>query len=130
MHVATMALVACLAFAVAPWLGIVASLCTVLVAIASVSLGWHYALDGYVGALLAIVVWSIAGWMERMIADRLLARATDLRPAWSPLGGGLATANVQQGAVAESSANRARVSARGFFDRRIPEKSHREQRPG
>jgi membrane-associated phospholipid phosphatase len=105
MHVATATLVACLAFAVGLWLGIVASLCTVLMAIASIALGWHYSLDGYVGALLAIVVWWIAGWMERMVAAQSLAPSNDSASAWRPLDGRLATANLRRGLVAVGSAN-------------------------
>lgn len=64
MHVATAALVACLGFAVRPSLGVVGVLAAVVTEVASVALGWHYALDGYVGAALAIGVWWISGRLE------------------------------------------------------------------
>ena len=55
-------------------------------AIASVSLGWHYALDGYVGAFLAIVVWWIAGRIEREVPEVERAQVADVEPtgAWVP----------------------------------------------
>jgi hypothetical protein len=65
MHIATTALVACLAFAVSPWTGIVATLATVLMTIGSVALCWHYAIDGYVGSLLAVGIWFAAGRLEQ-----------------------------------------------------------------
>jgi len=86
MHVATTTLVACLAFAVGPWLGIIASIATIVMAVASVSLGWHYALDGYVGAFLAVVVWWIAGRIERDVPEVATAPIADLEPTptWIP----------------------------------------------
>jgi hypothetical protein len=46
-------------------------------AVASVSLGWHYALDGYVGAFLAVVVWWIAGAIERDVPEVATAPIAD-----------------------------------------------------
>lgn len=31
----------------------------------SIVLGWHYAIDGYAGALVAVVMWKLAGWIVR-----------------------------------------------------------------
>ena len=36
---------------------------TVLTIIGSVALGWHYAVDGYMGILLAWLTWRLAGWL-------------------------------------------------------------------
>jgi hypothetical protein len=41
--------------------------------IGSVHLGWHYALDGYVGAACALVIWFAVGWLlDRPAVARLL----------------------------------------------------------
>lgn len=86
MHVATTTLVACLAFAVGPWLGLVATICTIVMAVASVSLGWHYALDGYVGAFLAIAAWWIAGRLERDVPETEPVLVAEIEPTavWIP----------------------------------------------
>jgi len=64
-HIASITLVACLAFALNRWLGIVATLAAALMFASSISLGWHYAVDGYAGAMMAIALWFVARWMER-----------------------------------------------------------------
>jgi membrane-associated phospholipid phosphatase len=34
--------------------------------VGSVVLGWHYAVDGYAGALLSVLIWKAAGfWLRR-----------------------------------------------------------------
>lgn len=44
--------------------------------IASVVLGWHYAIDGYVGAGLAVLIWRAVGyWLRRGVAE-----ASELSP--------------------------------------------------
>lgn len=45
--------------------------------IASVVLGWHYAIDGYVGAVLAVRIWRAVGYWLRHAA----AEASQLSPA-------------------------------------------------
>jgi hypothetical protein len=64
-HIATATLFACLCFSIRRWMGVLASIGAILMLIASVILGWHYAVDGYVGALLSIGLWWIAGQLER-----------------------------------------------------------------
>ena len=41
------------------------SIVAVCTFVASVELGWHYALDGYVGALIACAIWWLAGRVTR-----------------------------------------------------------------
>jgi hypothetical protein len=64
-HVATATLLACLCFSIRRRMGAVATVGAILMLISSVILGWHYAVDGYVGALLTIGLWWIAGRLER-----------------------------------------------------------------
>jgi hypothetical protein len=33
-----------------------------LILVGSVALGWHYAVDGYIGAAIALLFWHVAGW--------------------------------------------------------------------
>ncbi len=42
-----------------------------LIFIGSIVLGWHYALDGYAGLILAIGMWKLAGWLLK-VQDRVL----------------------------------------------------------
>jgi hypothetical protein len=102
MHIATTTLVACMAFAVGPWLGAIATVCTVLMMVASVSLGWHYALDGYVGALLAIAVWWIAGRLEREVPETTAATVSDIPrlTEWIPASRRRAPDRLPEGVVA------------------------------
>lgn len=39
--------------------------------IGSIVLGWHYALDGYAGLILAIAMWKLAGWLLK-VQDKAL----------------------------------------------------------
>ena len=38
-----------------------------VIQIGSVHLGWHYAIDGYVGAALALSIWLVAGALLRRL---------------------------------------------------------------
>jgi hypothetical protein len=64
-HVASATLTALFGFALSRVLGIVLSLVAAGTLVASVTLGWHYSLDGYVGAALAGVIWWFAGRVTR-----------------------------------------------------------------
>lgn len=44
-----------------------AALYLAVILIGSVHLGWHYAIDGYVGALGAVAAWGAAGWLVRRV---------------------------------------------------------------
>ena len=59
MHVATSVLIALYASTHARWASWAASIFAVLIMIGSVHLGWHYAVDGYLGALIAWGAWII-----------------------------------------------------------------------
>jgi len=43
-------------------LGHILAIYAVLIFIGSVALGWHYAIDGYAGLIIAIAMWKFAGW--------------------------------------------------------------------
>ena len=61
MHVATSVLFALVAWQTHRKLGIVLTVHAAAVMIGSVHLAWHYALDGYIGALLTYGIWRAAG---------------------------------------------------------------------
>jgi membrane-associated phospholipid phosphatase len=61
MHVALATLFALVCWRVRKWLGIVMTVYALIVMIASVHLGWHYAVDGYLGAAAMIAIWWIVG---------------------------------------------------------------------
>lgn len=65
MHVASSVLMALIGFKIARYLGIALSIFAGLMMIGSVLLGWHYAVDGYVGAMVAVAVWLFSGWLVR-----------------------------------------------------------------
>jgi hypothetical protein len=60
-HVASVTLVALFGFALSRTIGVLLGLIAICTFVASVALAWHYALDGYVGALLACCIWWFAG---------------------------------------------------------------------
>jgi membrane-associated phospholipid phosphatase len=51
------ALFACLAFEVRRWFGWVCVAYAAILQIGSIILGWHYAVDGYAGLILACAIW-------------------------------------------------------------------------
>lgn len=61
MHVATSVLLALFGWRYSKQAGVALTLYAVAIMIGSVHLGWHYALDGYVGALGATVIWWFVG---------------------------------------------------------------------
>ena len=62
MHVGASILFAILGFASGKkWLGYLLSAFAFLIFIGSIHLGWHYAIDGYAGAVVAVVCWWVAG---------------------------------------------------------------------
>ena len=65
MHVASSVLMAIVAFQFSRMLGMLMSFFAMGIMIGSVLLGWHYAVDGYAGALIAASCWGAAGWLVR-----------------------------------------------------------------
>ena len=61
MHVATSVLLALFGWRHSRQAGIALTVYAALIMVGSVHLGWHYALDGYVGGLGALVVWWLVG---------------------------------------------------------------------
>jgi membrane-associated phospholipid phosphatase len=65
MHVASSVLMAIYGFAITRWLGYLLSAFAATIMVGSVLLGWHYAVDGYAGALIALASWKLSGWLIR-----------------------------------------------------------------
>jgi len=82
MHVAIATLFALVCWRVRRWLGIVMSAYALAIMIGSVQLGWHYAIDGYLGAAGMIAIWWGAGrfveWDERRRRASIAAGARTL----------------------------------------------------
>lgn len=57
MHVSMATLMALATYSLKKWVGLIFWLYMVVIMVGSVHLGWHYALDGYVGALMTIAIW-------------------------------------------------------------------------
>lgn len=64
MHVATAVLMAVFGFGLNRWVGWTLTAFAVVTMIGSVHLAWHYAIDGYVGAAVAVACW----WLARKLA--------------------------------------------------------------
>lgn len=65
MHVASTVLMAILGLALSRWIGLALAVFAACIMIGSVLLGWHYAVDGYAGALIAVLSWKASGWLIR-----------------------------------------------------------------
>lgn len=65
MHVATSVLFALMAWRVNRWAGVGLWVFAAVIMLGSVHLAWHYAIDGYVGALVAVGCWQGAGIIAR-----------------------------------------------------------------
>jgi hypothetical protein len=84
MHVALPTLFTCSAWARRRGQSFLFLAYTVVVLISSVHLGWHYAVDGYVGILLTVAVWSLAGKLVQQCGS-VRKSVEDRRPALKPL---------------------------------------------
>ena len=67
MHVATSVLFALVAWRTSRALGIVFGVFALIIQIGSVHLAWHYAIDGYLSAVLTIPIWLLAGRLARAV---------------------------------------------------------------
>jgi hypothetical protein len=76
MHIATTVLLALFGWRFSRTAGIALTAYAVLIFVGSVHLAWHYAIDGYLGALGAWLVWVAVGQ-----AQSRLSRATEIRTA-------------------------------------------------
>ena len=65
MHVASSVLLALLGWRLRPAAGVALTVFAVLILAGSIHLGWHYAVDGYAGAVGAILIWTLVGWLQR-----------------------------------------------------------------
>lgn len=68
MHVASTVLMAVYGFRLNRWLGWALTVFAGLIMLGSVMLAWHYAVDGYAGALVALGSWALAGVLTRRFA--------------------------------------------------------------
>lgn len=65
MHVAMAVLLALLFWRSNRILGLAGALYALLIQIGSIHLGWHYAIDGYLGAAATLAIWYAVGWLGR-----------------------------------------------------------------
>ena len=76
MHVAVATLFALVTWRVRRWLGVVMMVYAFAIMIGSVQLGWHYAVDGYLGAAGMIAIWWGAGRFVEWDARRRRGNST------------------------------------------------------
>jgi hypothetical protein len=73
MHVASSWIIARLAWSIGGRARICGSLFLLFIFVGSIHLGWHYAVDGYVAAAAAWVLWRATGWvLDRSVVQTLL----------------------------------------------------------
>lgn len=65
MHVAISVLMTLYAYRHSSWAGRILLAFTAVIMVGSVALAWHYAVDGYVGAAVALACWQMARRMNR-----------------------------------------------------------------
>lgn len=65
LHVAIMTLCAIFAWHCSRRAGLILTAYAAIILVASVHLGWHYAIDGYVSIIVTVAIWRIAGWAMR-----------------------------------------------------------------
>jgi len=75
MHVSIAVLMALLGWRLSRTAGIAFTAYATFIMIGSVSLGWHYAIDGYAGAALSWAIWRLVGYVLHRVS------ATGLQPA-------------------------------------------------
>lgn len=67
MHVASSVRMALLGMRVGRAAGIVYSAFALVILVGSVHLGWHYAVDGYISAVVVLVIWPLCGVVSRRV---------------------------------------------------------------
>jgi len=67
MHVASSVMMALAGWRLNRAAGIALSVFALLIMAGSVHLGWHYAVDGYVGAIGAALLWKLTGWLQQAL---------------------------------------------------------------
>lgn len=77
MHVASSVLMAVFLSRISRLLGIFARIFAAGIMIGSVLLAWHYAVDGYAGAVIAVLCWFAAGWLVRAVYGDRTARLVE-----------------------------------------------------
>ena len=65
MHIGSVTLMALVAWRTHRYLGILLTVFASIIMLGSVHLAWHYAIDGYVAALVAILIWAGTGYVLR-----------------------------------------------------------------
>lgn len=70
MHIANAVFFAALGFRIGRKTGIALSVFAVIIYIGSIHLGWHYAVDGIVGAAVALVCWRLGCYLARLDLQR------------------------------------------------------------
>ncbi|WP_119300654.1 phosphatase PAP2 family protein [Dongia deserti] len=76
MHVAIATLLALVCWHTKRWIGVLMTIYATTIMIGSVHLGWHYAIDGYFGALGTMVIWWAVGCFLDRQAQSTLRRPT------------------------------------------------------
>lgn len=67
MHVAIATMFALLGWRTSRLMGILFTIFLGWIMVGSIHLGWHYALDGYVSVICALLLWAASGWFVRRV---------------------------------------------------------------
>ncbi len=81
MHVAIATLIMLLSWQVSRWLGIAATLFLAVTMLATIHLGWHYAIDGYISLAAVPAIWAFSGRVA-VLNLRGLRIARGFAPRW------------------------------------------------
>lgn len=84
MHVATSCLMALGAYQISKPLGRAMTFFAVMIWIGSIQLGWHYAVDGIVGAAMALAIWQMAGAITARLILCEAGRTAQVGPDTEP----------------------------------------------